>query len=135
MIRFLENYSLKTYSTFGVDVAARYFFDFTDVADLSEFLTSNKTWGEEKILVLGGGSNILFTKDFDGLVIRPAVPGITIVKEDRQNVWIEVGAGEVWDEFVEYCVYNEFYGVENLFIPNSRKCWCCACSEYWGLWS
>jgi len=114
MVKFLENSSLKNYNTFGIDVKARYFFEFTDLSDLSVFLKSNNRWRETKLLFLGGGSNVLFTCDFDGLVLRPNIPGIKVLKEDRQNIWIEAGAGEEWDELVEYCVINGFGGLENL---------------------
>lgn len=120
MIRFSENYSLKQHNTFGIDARAKYFFEFTDIEDLSIFLASNESIGEEKILVIGEGSNILLLTDFDGLVIHPNLPGIQIVKEDRQNIWIEVGAGEVWDEFVHYAVDYGLGGIENLsLIPGS----------------
>lgn len=120
MIRFSENYSLKQHNTFGIDAHAKYFFEFTDVEDLSVFLNSNQTIKEEKILIIGEGSNILFLNDFDGLVIHPNLPGIRIVKEDRQNIWMEVGAGEIWDEFVQYAVDYLLGGVENLsLIPGS----------------
>lgn len=120
MIRFLENYALQAHNTFGVDVKAKYFFEFTELEDLEVFLQSNKTWQKEKVLLLGEGSNILFLNDFDGLVIHPNIPGLQIIKEDRQNVWVEVGAGEDWDEFVKYCVDCQFGGVENLaFIPGT----------------
>ncbi len=120
MIRFSENYSLKPHNTFGVESKAKYFFEFTDLEDLTVFLNSNKSTRDEKILVIGEGSNILFLSDFDGLVIHPNVPGIQIVKEDRQNIWIEVGAGEIWDEFVQYAVDFNFGGIENLsLIPGS----------------
>jgi len=120
MIRFLENYSLKSHNTFGIDVKAKYFFEFTEAEDLDIFLDSNKSWQEEKVLILGEGSNILFLNDFDGLVIHPNVPGVEVVNEDRQNIWIEAGAGENWDEFVKYCVDYGFGGAENLaFIPGT----------------
>lgn len=120
MIRFFENYDLQPHNTFGVDVKAKYFFEFTESEDLDVFLQSNQTWKEEKILLLGEGSNILFRSDFDGLIIHPNIPGSQIVNEDRQNVWFEVGSGENWDEFVRYCVDCEFGGVENLaFIPGT----------------
>ena len=120
MIRFSENYSLKQHNTFGIEAHAKYFFEFTDVEDLSVFLNSNNSIKEEKILIIGEGSNILFLNDFDGLVIRPNLPGIRIVKEDRQNIWLEVGAGEIWDEFVQYTVDYQLGGVENLsLIPGS----------------
>lgn len=116
MIRFFENHSLKKHNTFGVDAKAKYFFEFTEPQDLEEFLNSNESWKEEKLIVLGEGSNILFLDDFDGLIIHPKVPGITTVYEDRHNEWIEVGAGEVWDEFVEHCVAYQLGGVENLSL-------------------
>ncbi|GAB1451969.1 UDP-N-acetylmuramate dehydrogenase [Draconibacterium sp.] len=120
MIRFSENYSLKQLNTFGIEAQAKYFFEFTDVDDLSLFLNSNESIKDEKILIVGEGSNILFLNDFDGLVIHPNLPGIQIVKEDRQNIWVEVGAGEVWDEFVQYAVDYQFGGIENLsLIPGS----------------
>lgn len=120
MIRFSENYSLKQHNTFGLKAMAKYFFEFTDVEDLSVFLNSNKSIKDEKIIIIGEGSNMLFLNDFDGLVIHPNLPGIQIVKEDRQNIWVEVGAGEVWDEFVQYTVDYQLGGIENLsLIPGS----------------
>jgi UDP-N-acetylmuramate dehydrogenase len=120
MIRFSENYSLKQHNTFGIEARAKYFFEFTDVEDLSVFLNSNESIKDEKIIVIGEGSNILFLNDFNGLVIHPHIPGIQLVKEDRQNIWIEVGAGEVWDEFVQYAVDYQLGGIENLsLIPGS----------------
>lgn len=120
MIRFKEHYSLKKYNTFNIDALARYFFEFTDLEDLPFFLESNTEIANQQILVLGGGSNLLFIHDFDGLVIHSNVPGVEEVNEDREHVWLEVGAGENWDRFVEYCVLNEFYGIENLsLIPGN----------------
>jgi len=120
MIRFQEDYSLQKHNSFGIDVKAKYFFEFTEIEDLATFLQSNETWMDEKILLLGEGSNILFLDDFDGLVIHPNIPGTQIIKEDRQHVWIDVGAGENWDEFVKYCVDNHYGGIENLaFIPGN----------------
>ncbi len=120
MIRFSENYSLKSHNTFGVDAKAKYFFEFTEPEDLMVFLNSNKSWKEEKLIVLGEGSNILFLNDFDGIVIHPNVPGIKTVYADRQNEWIEVGAGEIWDEFVHHAVTYQLGGIENLsLIPGT----------------
>jgi UDP-N-acetylmuramate dehydrogenase len=120
MIRFSENYSLKQHNTFSIEAHTKYFFEFTDVEDLSVFLNSNESIKDEKILIIGEGSNILFINDFNGLVIHPNLPGIQVVKEDRQNIWLEVGAGEVWDEFVQYAVDNQLGGIENLsLIPGS----------------
>ena len=116
MIRFFENYSLKEYNTFGIDAKAKYFFEFTDPVDLHIFLNDNQTWKEEKLIVLGEGSNILFLNDFDGLVIHPKVPGIKTINEDRNNYWVEVGAGENWDEFVDFAVTYNLGGIENLSL-------------------
>lgn len=120
MIRFSENHSLKRHNTFGVDAMAKFFFEFTETEDLTVFLKANNTWKEEPVLVIGEGSNLLFTGDFEGLVIHPNLPGMGVVKEDRQNMWIEVGAGETWDEFVQFAVENQLGGIENLsLIPGS----------------
>jgi UDP-N-acetylmuramate dehydrogenase len=120
MIRFFENYALKPHNTFGVEAYARYFFEFTELEDLDTFVLSNESWKDLPLLVLGGGSNILFQSDFEGLVLHPNVPGIGRVYEDRQHIWIEAGAGEIWDDFVKYCVNYQLGGVENLsLIPGS----------------
>ena len=120
MIRFLENYSLKSHNSFGITAKAKYFFEFTELEDSETFLQSNTTWKDEKILLLGEGSNVLFRNDFDGLVIHPNIPGVQFVNEDRQNIWVEVGAGENWNEFVRFCVDAQLGGVENMaFIPGA----------------
>ncbi|NLO02817.1 MAG: UDP-N-acetylmuramate dehydrogenase, partial [Bacteroidales bacterium] len=70
--------------------------------------------------ILGGGSNILFLNDFNGIILYPKIPGINICKEDRQYIWIEAGAGEVWDDLVKFCVDAGLGGLENLSdIPGS----------------
>lgn len=120
MIRFFEDFSLKNYNTFGVDAKARFFFEFTELEDLNEFLNGNNSWREEPIFLLGGGSNLLLVNDFDGLMIHPNVPGVQVVHETRNQVWVEVGAGEDWDRLVDYCVKSEYYGLENLsLIPGT----------------
>lgn len=120
MIRFSENYSLKPHNTFDIEAKAKFFFEFTEIQDLKVFLDSNTTRKEEKLLIIGEGSNILFLDDFDGLVIHPNIPGLYPIKEDRNHIWIQVGAGEIWDEFVRYCVDAQLGGVENLsLIPGT----------------
>lgn len=120
MIRFYENYNLNPHNTFGVNAKSRYFFEFTEPEDLETFVQSNETWKDLPLFVLGGGSNVLFQKDFEGLILHPNIPGIFKVKEDRQNIWFEVGAGEIWDDFVKYCVDYGVGGIENLsLIPGS----------------
>jgi UDP-N-acetylmuramate dehydrogenase len=116
MIRFFENYNLKSYNTFGVEARCRYFFEFTETEDLETFVQSNDAWKELPHFILGGGSNVLFQKNYEGLVLHPNIPGIVKVKEDRQNIWFEVGAGEIWDDFVKYSVDFEVGGIENLSL-------------------
>lgn len=120
MVRFIENHSLKPHNTFGVESTARYFYEFTEVGDLDNFFESGLVSRDLPLLVLGGGSNILFVNDFEGLVLHPNIPGIKNIKEDRQYIWLESGAGELWDDFVKYCIDLDLGGVENLsLIPGT----------------
>ena len=112
-----ENISLKPYNTFGVDVKAKQFTIFSNAEELQELLTAN---AKQKKLVLGGGSNILFTKDFEGLVLKNEIKGIELIKEDAHHVYVKAGAGENWHQFVMYCVKRGWGGVENLsLIPGN----------------
>ena len=112
-----ENYSLKNYNTFGIDVKCRYFVESNAESEFLEFVSSYELKPEE-MMVLGEGSNFLFTEDFDGTVFYPTIKGIEIVEENEEQVWVRVGAGEVWDDFVAWAVEQGYGGVENLsFIP------------------
>lgn len=120
MIRFLENHSLKSHNTFNIEAKAKFYFEFTEVDDLQQLILQDSLLKENKILIVGEGSNILFLNDFDGVIIHSNIPGVRYVKEDRQNVWIEAGAGEIWNEFVSCCVDLQLGGVENLsLIPGT----------------
>ena len=113
-----ENYSLRKYNTFGIDVMAKYFTTFFSEDDLKECLHENRP-GFSK-MILGGGSNILFTKDFDGLVLKNEITGIDIISEDEECVYVQVGAGVSWHKFVRFCVDANLGGVENLsLIPGN----------------
>lgn len=116
MIRSYSNFQLRKHHTFGTDAMAKYYFEFTEAEDLAGFLAGNKDWPNWPILILGEGSNLLFVDDFQGLIINPNIPGIKIVHEDRNNIWLEVGAGVVWDDLVEYAVFNRWGGIENLSL-------------------
>jgi UDP-N-acetylmuramate dehydrogenase len=116
MIRAYSNYQLQKHHTFGTEAFAKYYFEFTETDDLKEFLANNKEWQNNEILILGEGSNLLFVNDFDGLMLNPNIPGIKIVHEDRNNIWLEVGSGVVWDDLVEYAVFNQWGGIENLSL-------------------
>src|SRR5438552_16443555 len=112
-----QNSSLKPYNTFGIDVKARFFSTFTTTEQLIELRTQNS---ELRTFVLGGGSNILFTKDFDGLVLKNDIRGIEKIKEDNEHIYVRVGAGENWHQFVLFCIKNNWAGVENLsLIPGN----------------
>jgi UDP-N-acetylmuramate dehydrogenase len=115
----LENVSLKNYNTFGIDVKARIWAEITNENELKSLLLKSETENLPK-LILGGGSNILLTKDFDGLVIINSIPGINIIDDDKSTVLIEAGAGVIWHDLVMYCVDNNFGGIENLsLIPGT----------------
>jgi UDP-N-acetylmuramate dehydrogenase len=111
-----ENFSLKPYNTFGIHVMAKYFTAFANTNELAGILEHKN----EHKLILGGGSNILFTKNYDGLVLKNEIAGIEKIKEDDTHVYVRAGAGIGWHEFVLYCINNNFAGVENLsLIPGS----------------
>lgn len=112
-----ENYSLKNYNTFGIDVKCRYFVESDTESEFLEFVSSYELKPEE-IMVLGEGSNFLFTDDFEGTVFYPTIKGMEIVEENDEHVWVRIGAGEIWDDFVAWAVEQGYGGVENLsFIP------------------
>ncbi len=112
-----ENISLKQYNTFGIDVRARFFSVFSTVEILEEFLTEIQS---KKLLVLGGGSNVLLTKNVDGYVLRNEIKGIKQKQSVDQHVLVTAGAGENWHGLVEYCLSNDLGGIENLsLIPGS----------------
>ncbi|MGA2298166.1 MAG: UDP-N-acetylmuramate dehydrogenase [FCB group bacterium] len=112
-----KNISLKNYNTFGIDVNAEYFVSINSKDDLKELLLSD-VYLTKKHFILGGGSNVLFTKDYDGLIIHVDIKGINIVEKSDDYVIVEAGAGETWDDLVRYCVGNKFYCIENLaYIP------------------
>ena len=112
-----ENISLKPFNTFGIEANTRYFGRFSSVEELNQILTSNK---DKELLILGGGSNILLTKNFDGLTLINEIKGFEVTKNDGDSVIVKSGAGEIWHEFVLKCIENNFSGVENLsLIPGS----------------
>jgi UDP-N-acetylmuramate dehydrogenase len=114
-----ENISLKNYNTFKMDVSARWFAAVKTKEELQE-LYSDKNFRSTDNFILGGGSNILFTKNVDALVVRNELRGVEVVKEDENYVYVKSGAGEVWHEFVLDCIRNNRAGVENLsLIPGS----------------
>ena len=114
-MNFFENYSLKNHNTFGVDAKAKYFATFNSEEALVDLLKSEITQ-KEPLFILGGGSNILLTKNFDGLVLANEIRGIEIVSENENYNTIKVGAGEVWHDFVLWSIEKNLSGIENLAL-------------------
>lgn len=113
-----QNVSLKPYNTFGIDARAAYFTTFSTADDISEILSDKNLPG--KPIILGGGSNILITKDIDGLVLKNEVKGLDLILEDDHHYYVKAGAGEKWDDLVQYCVRHNYAGIENLsLIPGN----------------
>ena len=113
-----KNFPLKEHHTFHINAFARFGAAFSNLEELKELIAYQG--GNIKQLILGGGSNVLFTDDYDGIVLINKIPGIEIIKENEEHIFIKVGAGISWNSFVEYCVKNNYAGVENLsLIPGS----------------
>ena len=112
-----ENISLKHYNTFGIDVTAKHFVSASNIDDLKQILSLKE---HPNKLILGGGSNMLLTKDFNGLVVHINLKGIEIISENDNTVIVKANAGENWHEFVLWCINNGFGGIENLsLIPGN----------------
>lgn len=112
-----ENISLKPYNSFSIDAMASHFASFKNTEELSELLTNNSRL---PTLILGGGSNILFTKDYNGLILKNEIKGIKKINEDEDFIYVQAGAGEDWHQFVLQCIENNWSGVENLsLIPGN----------------
>ena len=120
-----QQVSLKPFNTFGIDAAARYFARFSTLEELSELVqhpsANNKALKSKlPIFILGGGSNILLKKDFEGLVLKNEIKGIELIKEDDHHLYVRAGAGENWHRFVQYCIQRNWAGTENLsLIPGN----------------
>ena len=117
MLKFEENISLKPYNTFGIEVQTKYFYKITNSHELKEIISRNQNI---HFRVLGGGSNVLFTDNFKGLTLLIANKGIEVLEESKENITVEVQAGENWHEFVLWCLNHDYGGIENLaLIPGS----------------
>ncbi len=107
-------YSLLSHNTFGIDVSAARFLEYASVEELQQQIAQGAV--TTPFLHIGGGSNLLFTKDYDGLILHSCIEGIEVTEEDERTVSVRVGAGVVWDDFVAYCVAHGWYGAENLSL-------------------
>ena len=110
-----ENISLLSYNTFGIDAKANYFIEYSSVEELQTALKSEIV-KSNRLLHIGGGSNLLFMKDFNGVILHSAINFIKKVSEDADTVMLEAGAVVNWDDFVAYTVENCWGGVENLSL-------------------
>ena len=101
-------------NTFGIDVTAARFLEYGSEDELRELIAAGQVvapW-----LHIGGGSNLLFIKDYEGTVLHSRIGGLEVTSEDEEHVWVRVGAGVVWDDFVAWCVKRHWYGAENLSL-------------------
>ena len=114
-----KDVSLLGYNSFGINATASEMLTLENSCEIPG-IVAEKLFAGRKTLFLGGGNNIVFVGDFDGLVVRVANKGIAQVDEDAENVFVEAKAGEVWDDFVWHCLRNKWYGLENLVaIPST----------------
>ena len=113
------NYSLRHLNTFGLDVSTQQYVRVETVDDLKEIYLGSK-YRTIKKMILGGGSNVLFTRNWLGLIVHMTIPGIEVINESEDQVQVGIGAGESWHQFVLWAVKNGFGGVENLsLIPGT----------------
>ncbi|MBN2166200.1 MAG: UDP-N-acetylmuramate dehydrogenase [Marinilabiliaceae bacterium] len=114
-----HNKQLTLLNTFGLESVAKEFFEFDTEDDLIDLIKSNAL-NNKKILILGGGSNLLLSEKIKAMVLHSKIKGITVINNDSDTITIEAGSGIVWDDFVQYCVNNNYYGIENLsLIPGT----------------
>jgi UDP-N-acetylmuramate dehydrogenase len=115
MTQIQQNIPLRQYNTLGIDALAKLFASFTSTEDLKILIENNPISGKVP-LILGGGSNMLFKDHVNGLVLKNEIPGLTIVREDADHVFVKAGAGENWHSFVLFCIKQNWAGVENLSL-------------------
>lgn len=115
MIDIREQVNLAPYNSFGIEVYARWFTRIVRPEQITALL-QHSLFNKEPHLILGGGSNILFTRPYEGLIIRVELKGIQIIRRDNNNVWVKAAAGENWHELVMFCVQHNFGGIENLSL-------------------
>jgi UDP-N-acetylmuramate dehydrogenase len=120
-----ENISLKNYNSFKIDVRAKKFVELNSTEEIINLINEKNLAGFENLrglnyLILGTGSNILFTKDFDGTILKINNKGIEVIKETGNYVYVKANAGEIWDDLIVYCIEHNYFGLENLsMIPGT----------------
>lgn len=109
----LSHFSLLPYNSFKIDVKSRWFVEYASEEELMEFLKEDR-FKENRFFHLGGGCNVLFMNNFEGIILHSGIKGIALIGEDENCVYYRVGAGEVWDDFVRFAVEKNISGIENL---------------------
>lgn len=115
MIKISQSKSLKLHNTFGIEAFCSYFTELNSINDFLE-LVCDDIYKQNEKLILGGGSNLLLTKDFKGIVIKNNLKGKEVLFEDDETAIVKVGAGENWNDFVMWSIDNKFCGLENLSL-------------------
>lgn len=114
-----ENISLRPYNTFGIDANARYFTSFSSTGELQQIAESD-LFSNNNHMILGGGSNVLFTSGYNGLLLKNELKGIELVEEDEAHYYVRAAAGENWHQLVMHCIEKNYAGLENLsLIPGN----------------
>ena len=112
-----DNYSLRKHNTFGIEACASRFVEYDSVEELQEFIRQRRqTCEDSPLLHIGGGSNLLFLNNFKGTVLHSNIQEITVTADENDYVYVRVGAGITWDEWVQYAVDSHWYGLENLSL-------------------
>ena len=114
-MRDIENFNLLEYNTFGIEVSCRRFVEFEKPSEVTPLVCSLSE-SDMPLLVIGGGSNLLFTSDFPGTVLRSAIKGVETTSSEAGHVFVKCGSGERWDDIVSLCVDHGWYGIENLSL-------------------
>ncbi|MFT4755652.1 MAG: UDP-N-acetylmuramate dehydrogenase [Vicingaceae bacterium] len=114
-----NNINLKEYNTFGIEVFAKEFYSINSALEAKTFFLQ-ENFNDRELLIIGGGSNLLFTEDFNGAVVHNEIKGTSVESENENEVLLKVGAGENWHEFVLHCINEGYAGLENLsLIPGN----------------
>jgi len=115
MLNIKENISLRSFNTFKIEAFGAYFVEINSVADFLELIKTD-TYKNNPHLIIGGGSNILFTQNFNGIVIKNNLKGIGLINENADEIIVKAAAGENWHEFVLWCIEKNYCGLENLSL-------------------
>lgn len=114
-MEFIENFNLKEHNTFGFPVSTRWYAEVATEEDLNQAISFSRTH-QLPLMILGGGSNVLFTQDWEGLVLHIRIMGREVIRESGDTVWVRAGAGENWHDFVLWAIEQGFSGIENLSL-------------------